>query len=250
MFNFRQIVVILIFMSGSLWHIPSYAEKFKLAPSAELLYSLKSSQKGIPVSGEAKINWQVIENDAQPKQYRLSSETKVPLFGKILISSSSGTISDFGLTPDRFVEKRFRRAESSTYFDRERKLIHFSESDLTYPIQGGEQDRLSATWQLVALVREHPEQHKTGREWKMFVAGQRDADPWVFTLVESTKIKTSLGDLDVLHIVKAPPPDAQGQKVELWLATAYDYYPVRIRFQDNNGDQLEQKIISITKALK
>ncbi|MBC3873688.1 DUF3108 domain-containing protein [Undibacterium sp. LX15W] len=232
------------------WHLSCYAEKFKLAPSADLLYSLKSSQKGIPVSGEARINWQVIESESQAKLYRLSSETKVPLFGKILTSSSNGSIMDFGLAPDRFIEKRFRRAESTTYFDRDRKLIHFSESDLTYPIQGGEQDRLSATWQLVALVRNHAEQNKVGREWKMFVAGQRDADPWVFTLMEYTKIKTALGELDVLHIVKAPPPDAQGQKLELWLASNFDYYPVWIRFQDSNGDQLEQKIISITKPLK
>ncbi|MFZ6818472.1 DUF3108 domain-containing protein [Undibacterium sp. Ji22W] len=250
MFSFRQFITLLIVAAGIGLHGTSYAEKFKLAPSAELLYSLKSSQKGIPVSGEAKINWQVTDSDSQPKLYRLTSETKVPLFGKILVSSSTGSVMDFGLAPDRFVEKRFRRAESTTHFDRERKLIHFSESDLNYPIQGGEQDRLSATWQLVALVRNQPEQNKVGREWKMFVAGQRDADPWVFTLMESAKIKTSLGELDVLHIVKAPPPDAQGQKVELWLATGYDYYPVWIRFQDNNGDQVDQRIISITKLSK
>lgn len=238
-------------MSGLVLSQASYAEKYKLAPSAELVYSLKSSQKGIPVSGEAKINWLVIDsNDAPTKQYRLTSETKVALFGKILVSSSTGTVMDFGLAPERFTEKRFRRAESNTVFDRERKLIHFSESDLSYPIQGGEQDRLSATWQLVALVRNHADQVKIGQEWKMFVAGQRDADPWVFKLTEISKIKTSMGEMDVLHIIKAPPPDAQGQKVELWLASNVDYYPVWIRFQDSNGDQLEQKIISITKLPK
>lgn len=248
--SIRQVCTLLILLMGMGTHLSSHAEKFKLAPSAELLYSLKSSQKGIPVSGEARINWQVIDSDSPSKQYRLTSETKVPLFGKILVSSSTGNVTDFGLAPERFVEKRFRRAESTTYFDRERKVIHFSESELTYPIHGGEQDRLSATWQLVALVRSQADQNKLGREWKMFVAGQRDADPWVFNLVEVTKIKTTLGELDVVHIVKAPPPDAQGQKVELWLASNYDYYPVWIRFQDNNGDQLEQKIITITKTPK
>ena len=250
LFSIKQFFSLVIFITSFGLHTSSYAEKVKLAPSAELVYSLKSSQKGIPVSGEAKINWQVFDSDSSTKQYRLSSETKVALFGKILVSSSTGTVMDFGLAPERFIEKRFRRAESTTYFDRERKIIHFSESELTYPIHGGEQDRLSATWQLVALVRQQAEQNKLGREWKMFVAGQRDADPWVFNLAELTKIKTNLGELDVLHIVKAPPPDAQGQKLELWLASNYDYYPVWIRFQDSNGDQLEQKIITITKTLK
>jgi hypothetical protein len=136
----------------------------------------------------------------------------------------------------------------TTYFDREQKIIRFSESDLQYPIQGGEQDRLSATWQLLALAQKQGTQIKLGHEWAMFVAGSRDADPWVFKLIELMKIRTAIGELNVMHIVKAPPPDAQGQKIELWLAIDLDYYPVQVRFQDHNGDVLEQKIISIKKS--
>ena len=235
-------------LAASLCWLPiAHAEKLNFAPSADLVYSLTSSQKGIPVSGEAKVQWQIKEQDSQTKKYFLSSETKVALFGKILSSSSQGSIQEYGLAPDRFIEKRFRRAEATTYFDREQKTIRFSESDLVYSIQGGEQDRLSATWQLVGLVRQQGEQNKLGQEWKMFVAGLKDADPWAFKLVEYSKIRTALGELNVMHIVKAPPPDAQGQKIELWLASDMDYYPVRVRFQDSNGDQIEQKIISIRK---
>ena len=83
----------------------------------------------------------------------------------------------------------------------------------------------------------------------MFVAGLKDADPWTFTLIEYSKITSARGELNVMHIVKAPPPDAQGQKLELWLATDLDYYPVRVRFQDSNGDQVDQKIIAINKLI-
>jgi hypothetical protein len=247
---FKQLLSFSLFVAGLYWTPASYAEKLNFAPSADLLYSLKSSQKGIPVTGEAKVYWQIKDQDLPTKKYRLSSETKVALFGKILNSSSYGSIQEYGLAPDRFVEKRFRRAEATTYFDRDKKTIHFSESDLVYPIQGGEQDRLSATWQLVGLVRQQREQNKPGQEWNMFVAGLKDADPWTFKLVEYSKIQTALGELNVMHIVKAPPPDAQGQRLELWLATEMDYYPVRVRFQDSNGDQVEQKIISINKQLQ
>jgi len=243
----RSLLSLLIFITSVLWHTESQAEKFNYAPSADLLYNIKSSQKGIPVSGEAKVSWQVTGQDQQPKQYRLSSETKVALFGKILLSSSLGSIQEFGLAPERFVEKRFRRDETITYFDRERKLIHFSDSDQSYPIRGGEQDRLSATWQLVGLVRQLGDKFQVGHEWKMVAAGTKDADPWIFKLIEYSKIRTALGEQNVMHIVKAPPPDALGQKLELWLAIDLDFYPVRIHFQDNNGDQVEQKILSITK---
>lgn len=225
--------------------ITSHAEQLTFPPSAELLYSLKSTQKGVPVSGEAKVQWQVNKRDDQTKLYRLNSETKVAIFGKILVSSSHGSIQEFGLAPEQFQEKRFRRAEVNTYFDREQKIIRFSESDLQYPIQGGEQDRLSATWQLVGLVQKTGAQTKLGQEWKMFVAGSRDADPWTFKFSDFTKIRTALGELNVMHIIKAPPSDAQGQRIELWLALDMGFYPVQIRYQDHNGDVLEQKIISI-----
>ena len=244
----NSLITLFICITSTFLQMSAQAEQFKLARSAELIYSLKSTQKGIPLTGEAKVRWQLKPQDSKATQYRLNSETKVAVLGKILISSSHGSIQDFGLAPDRFQEKRFRRNEVTTYFDREQKVIHFSESELKYPIQGGEQDRLSATWQLVALVQNQHAQHKSGQEWSMFVAGSRDADPWVFKLVDLMKIRTALGELNVMHIVKAPPADAQGQRIELWLAIDLDYYPVQVRFQDSNGDVLEQKIISITKS--
>jgi hypothetical protein len=227
--------------------LSAHAKTLNLAPSAALVYAVKSSQKGIPVSGEAKVSWQVKENTGAAKTYRLNSETSVAIFGKILKTSSTGNIDQFGLAPEKFLEKRFRREEASTTFDRQTKIISFSDSDLSYPIKGGEQDRLSATWQLVALARSAVEPLQAGHEWKMFVAGLRDADPWVFKLIEINKIQTALGELEVLHIQKAPPPDAKSQQIEIWLATSLDYYPVRISFHDANGDQVEQKIVSIKK---
>ena len=224
-------------------------KSFDAPPSAELVYAVKSSQKGIPVSGEAKVIWQLKELADSGKAYSINSETSVAIFGKILKTSSVGQIDRHGLAPEKFLEKRFRRDEASTTFNRQTKTISFSEADLSYPIKGGEQDRLSATWQLVALARAGGERLEVGHEWKMFVAGLRDADPWTFKLVEINRIKTALGELDVLHIVKAPPPDAQAQQVELWLAIALDYYPVRISFHDANGDQVEQKIVTIKKQV-
>jgi hypothetical protein len=245
---YRHLIPLVLFLCHSLVSGQSVPHEFNFPPSAELIYQIKSSQKGIPVSGETKLSWQLHENNSNNKKtYEIKSETSVALFGKILAANSTGNIDAYGLAPETFLEKRFRKAESTTRFDRDKHAITFSESDLTYPIHGGEQDRQSATWQLIALARAGGDKIKPGHEWTMFVAGSRDVDPWIFKVLDYSKMKTALGDVDVMHISKTPPPDAKGQKLELWLAIEHQYYPARISFNDANGDNIDQRIISIEK---
>jgi hypothetical protein len=54
-------------------------------------------------------------------------------------------------------------------------------------LKGGEQDRTSATWQLIAYARAAGDKFKPGSEWKMFVAGRRDAEPWSFKVLATEK---------------------------------------------------------------
>lgn len=224
----------------------SYASDLNFPPSAELIYTLKSSQKGIPISGTAKVSWQQEQKD-QKRTYQITSETTVMLFGKILNTSSVGEIKESGLAPQLFQEKRYRRPLSTTNFNHVSKRITFSESELSYPLKGGEQDRLSATWQLVALARSSSEPIKPGQEWSMFVAGLRDGDPWTFKVVGLSTMTTVLGDIEVVQIRKIPHPDSPTQQLELWLAKDHDYYPVRVSFHDANGDHVDQRLKSITK---
>lgn len=221
-------------------------------PSAELHYSIKAKQKGIPVSGEASVKWQLIGANAanttnNKPAYSIVTETRVMLFGKILDASSYGNIDEYGLAPDKFVEKRFGKTESISRFDRVKKTLQFTESAETYPIKGGEQDRTSATWQLVTLARAGADKFIAGSEWKMFVAGRRDAETWSFKVAGTEDLATPLGELATVHIIKAPPPDSKGQQLEIWLAPKLDWYPVRLKFSDADGDQVDQLISSIRK---
>lgn len=223
---------------------------YTLPPSAELHYLIKAKQKGIPVSGEANVKWQVTEksNEAKDKQsYSVITETRVMLFGKILDASSYGNIDEHGLAPDKFVEKRFGKRESVTRFDRVGKSIQFTDSSENYPIKGGEQDRTSATWQLVALARATPDKFIAGSEWKMFVAGRRDAEPWSFKVAGAENLSTTLGELATIHIIKAPPPDSKEQQLEIWLAPKLEWYPVRLKFSDADGDVVDQLIATVRK---
>jgi len=222
------------------------SEKLNLAPSAELNYEIKAKQSHIPISGSALVKWQLSGSENEQK-YSVITETKAALFGKILDASSHGSISANGLVPDKFVEKRFGKPESTTRFDRENKIIRFTESTQTYVIKGGEQDRTSATWQLINLARSTPEKFVNGSEWKMFVAGRRDADPWTFKVAGKETISTALGEFSSIHLIKEPPPDSKDQQLEIWLAPSLEWYPVRLLFSDADGDFVDQRLKSIVK---
>ncbi|MET3133529.1 hypothetical protein AAKU55_003819 [Oxalobacteraceae bacterium GrIS 1.11] len=221
---------------------PSEKRAFSLPPSADLSYSIKARQRGLSLNGDCLTTWR-----AGDGKYALATETKVALFGKILENKSEGTVDDYGLAPALAYEKRFRREASTTTFKRDSKTIVFGDSDESYPIKGGEQDRNSASWQLLAIARGAPEKFTPGSAWTFFVAGQRDAEPWTFTVVNKETVHTGQGDVSAVHLIKAPPPDAKGQQVDLWLAPSLDWYPVRLRFADNDGDFVEQTLEKIAK---
>ena len=214
---------------------------FKLAPPADLNSQIKARPNGFNVDGEARLKWSHGEG-----KYRVTSETRAMLVGKILDTKSEGVIDDFGLAPLNSTEKRFRKETGSTTFDRDGMRIRFSASGQSYPIKGGEQDRNSAIWQLIAVARAAPAKFKAGSEWKFFVAGQKDAEAWIFRVTRKEKISTPHGELDTVRIEKKPPQDHQDQQVDIWLAPGLEWYPARIRYTDPDGDYIEQNLASVT----
>jgi hypothetical protein len=213
-----------------------------LPPSADLNYSIKARQKGFSVSGDALISWRL-----SGAKYSLRADTRAGLFGSILENRSEGTVDGFGIAPALFTEKRIRKDPSTTTFDRAGKSITFTEGGLTYPLVGGEQDRTSVAWQLVATVRAAPDKFTPGSSWSFFVAGRHDAEPWTFKVVGKESIRTGLGQVETLHLVKLPPPDSKDQTLDLWLAPAHEWYPVRLRFTDRDDEFVDQTLEKITK---
>ncbi|MFZ6848662.1 DUF3108 domain-containing protein [Undibacterium sp. RuRC25W] len=215
---------------------------FQLPPAAELQYSIKAKQSGISLGGSANVKWLPANHT-----YQILTETHANLFGKILDASSIGGIDEFGLAPEKSIEKRLGKQATTTTFDRDSKTIRFTESQESYVIKGGEQDRTSATWQLVAQARAAGDKFRPGSEWKMFVAGRRDAEPWSFKVIANEKITTAMGEQNAVHISKAPPPDSKGQALDIWLAPDLEWYPVRLKFSDANGEFIDQMLDSVKK---
>jgi len=215
--------------------------RFSLPPPAELTYAVKATLRGLTLSGQSQMSWQW-----QDKHYVIASETQASLFGKIVESKSEGAIDAYGLAPVQMQEKRMRKVPTTTLFKRDSKTISFSESAETYPIKGGEQDRSSVLWQLLSQARAAPDKLAEGAQLTYFVAGRRDAESWIFSVAKHETIQTPLGPQQALHLIKAPPPDSEEQRLDIWLAPSLEWYPVRLRFTDKNGDVIEQTLEKIS----
>ncbi len=220
---------------------PVLKYKINLPPSAELHYAIKAQQSGLSIDGEGIAKWDNNSNHT----YHVTAETRAMLFGKILETSSEGNIDSFGLAPTSFVEKRLRHDTSTTTFNREQNAITFSQSDQKFPLLGGEQDRTSIIWQLIAIARGNPEKFSKGSEWKFFVAGPRDAEQWVFKVIGLEKIKTAIGDLPTVHLFRNPPPGDTSQQLDIWLAPSKNWFPARLRFSDPGKDYIDQTLQSL-----
>jgi len=215
---------------------------FELPPSADLNYDLSARQRGFGLKGEALIAWR-----AGDGKYSVSAESRMPLLGTITEDRSSGSIDAYGLAPNEFHEKRMRKAPTTATFDREAKVLRFSESKQVYPLKGGEQDRVSVTWQLAAVARAAGDKFRAGSEWPFFVAGRRDGETWVFKVVKREKVRTGLGEVDAVLVARQPLADKKDQTLEVWLAPRHEWYPVRLRYADGGKEQIEQTLASMTK---
>ena len=223
---------------------PAVKRPFDLPPSADLAYSISARQRGITLNGDATLTWH-----AGDGKYAVTAESRVALLGKLTDSRSHGTVDAFGLAPAEFYDKRFRKDPTTATFDRGDKAITFSDGDKTYPLKGGEQDRVSVSWQLAAIARAAKDKFRPGSEWSFFVVGPRDADPWTFRVVGHEKVQAgaAIGEVDAVHVLRAPPPGSKDQTLDIWLAPSQEWYPVKLRFVDNDRDYVEQTLERVTR---
>ena len=222
-------------------------DKASPPPSALLDYSIRASIQGLSLEGSGTINWQLSGQQPTAK-YQLQFDTRTALTGTLLSEKSEGVVERRGLQPASFYSKRFRKEPVTVMFDRQAGSIQFPGNDPAIKLEGGEQDRISVLWQLLSMARATPARFAVGSPWKFFVIGHRGGEPWVFSVAEKQRLRTALGELDSLHFVHLPPEGTNAPKVDIWLAPSQDWFPVRIRFSEPNGDSIEQSIASIKRG--
>lgn len=205
-------------------------------PSASLEYDVQATYNNMAVHGSGTITWKT-----DGSRYTIEGKAE-DFFFTFLRFSSSGDINEFGVAPELYTEQRIRKAATNTHFHRDRKQISFSASTNTYPSVGGEQDRASVIWQLVAIGRGDPAKFAAGATIDLFVAGPRDGEVWRMQVIGEEDIRVPTGPARAWHVVRVPRPGSYEQQLDIWLAPQTQWYPLRLRFSETNGDYLEMSL--------
>jgi hypothetical protein len=213
----------------------------KPPPSAELKYDVQALKKGQTYFGSGKITWQT-----DGGSYTINGEAGV-LFISALDFKSEGEINGFGVAPVLYTEKKFRKSATNTHFQRERNTITFSASTNSYPRTGGEQDRASIVWQLASIGRGDAEKMVPGGVIDLFVAGDRDAETWRFQILGQEEITVGAGTVAAWHLARKPQQGSYEKTLDIWLAPQQQWYPVKLRYTENNGDYLDMSLSKLRR---
>lgn len=203
---------------------------YKVPASVRLKYEVKGNR--FPYSLDAEMVWQ---QDGKSYDARLVFSAG---FLPVLVQTSRGQITPEGLAPLRYSEKK--RSEVAAHFIREQGKVTFSANTPDLPLLAGAQDRLSILVQLAAMITGDPGRFPAATTITLQTVGPRDADTWLFTVEKEEALPLPEGEQATLKLMRNPRREFD-QTVELWLAPALGYLPVRIRITESNGDFMDQK---------
>lgn len=200
--------------------------------SLRLKYDIVGQVKQFNYSAAGELLWR---HDGE--SYEAELEVRLFLLGSRK-QTSRGRITPEGLAPKRFSDKV--RSEVAAHFEYDKGKVIFSANTPEVPLQPGAQDQLSIFMQIASLIAAEPQRYPRGASFVMQAVGARESDTWRFVVDGDERLGLPGGDQDTLKLTRTPsrPHDLN---VEIWLAPAQGYLPVRIRLTQDNGDYVDQQ---------
>jgi len=219
--------------------------KVDLPPSASFEMTVaRVDADGAKWSGAATMAWHT-----DGGSYRASVEAGVSLLVtrlNLLVLRSEGVIDDYGIAPVTATEKRARRAETATHFNRDAGTISFSASERSYPLLVGAQDKATVPFQLAGIGRGDVNQF--GGDIDIQVGEEKEATIFRFQLVGEEELETKMGKLTTWHLTRPPKPGSYSSQLDIWLAPGMNWYPVQIRNTEKSGALTTQTVSNITMS--
>lgn len=202
--------------------------------SMRLKFAVSGQQGVTPLQGVfGDLSWQ---QDGQAYDAQLS----LTFFFKTLRSQHSvGVLGPTGIEPVRFSDKR--KVEVASHFVRDQGTVVFSNNAPSVPLLPGAQDRLSVVLQLGALMAADPGRYPTGSALAMQTVGPRDADIWSFIVGDEEVLALPAGEITARRLVRTARKPFD-DTVEVWVAPALGYAPVRIKQTQSNGDFADMQL--------
>lgn len=163
------------------------------------------------------------------------------LYDETISLKSSGKVIDGGLRPLQFEERRTKepKRDVSATFDWERGIMQsrYRGEVTRHKLLPDTQDRLSMMYQFM-----HVKPHKGNMTLAM--SNGRKVELYTYRMVDEVKVGTPAGEYETVHFerVTSEPND---RHVEVWLAKAEHFFPVRVVFDDPRGFRVEQRLVTL-----
>ncbi len=218
---------------------PALFTRVSPPPPVDLSFDVVAVRKGTRTAGNGAMQWR-----HNGQKYTLTVEVGV-LFFTLLTYRSEGELGKIGIVPELYAEKRIGRSETNTHFHRQRQQISFSASTAVAAVRGGEQDRGSWIWQLASLGRGDPDKFEPGLVFEMMVAGTKAVDTWRIYVNGRENVTLSGGSVSAWRLSVIPGSASFERQFDLWLAPDRDWYPVRLRHEDKNGNSIDMQLTKI-----
>ena len=210
------------------------AEALRIPGSVKLAFAVTGQQGASPMQGVfGDLVWL---QDGSSYDARLSLKF---LFKTIRSQHSTGQIGATGIEPARFSESR--KGEVASHFLRDQGQVMFSNNAPSVPLLPGAQDRLSVVMQLGGMLAGNPARYPAGSRISVQTVGPRDAGVWVFNIEGEEQMTVPAGDYAVRKLTRDPRREFD-DKVEIWLAPAMGYLPVRMKLTQPNGDFADMQL--------
>ena len=210
-----------------------------LPPSSRIVLDVeRTDADGTRWHGEQAIAWQL-----NGDRYKMTVEAGIRVLVRVnlLVLESVGRAGAAGFVPETMTEKRRGKAPTSTRFGDGR--ITFSASPASYDLLPGAQDKATVPLQLAAIARGDVSQLDGGID--ILVGEDKDASVFKFVALGQEELDTALGRMHALHLSRPPRAGAYGSRLDIWLAPALGWLPVRIRNTEASGAVTTQTVNKI-----
>ena len=204
-----------------------------LPDSLTLRYAVQAGEGGFNL-GRARYQWR-----ADGDRYRLESVTEAIGLTSLFISGqivqrSEGAIDAHGLRPERFSMTRGERKQDVARFDWANRRLETRRETVELPPLA--QDLLSFPFHLAMTIREDSGTHL------LHVTNGRKLRDYPFRFRGHEAIPLEGGRVNALHLQGARAGEGS---LDVWLAPARHWLPVRIRTLDDKGKVLVLRLESV-----
>lgn len=150
---------------------------------------------------------------------------------------SQGSVTEEGLRPERFEDKRPGKPAAVVQFDWKQKSLIFENSGKreTIALPLNTHDRLSF---LYSFAFHAP----SGKGIEYSIADGKHLSRHQYQIAGRKMLATPLGEIETLHLIRKQ----DDKNTEIWLATGHHLLPVRILITESGGGKLDQVATKIS----